>query len=244
MRNGLLILMMLACVPRALADGNVAPAPVPSASASPDLSVVPGEWEKTDESDGLAVFRREVPGSSLVEFRGAAIIDASLPKVVGVLLDSRRAIEWVSDLEETRVLRWIKAPFDYIEYDHIGTPFILKDRDFVSRVLVTPDPEKTLVRLDYLPAGDVPEAPKNGCVRGDLTGSGFIAKAVNGGKQTYLDGWIVADPKGSVPKWVVNLFQKGWPRDTFKAIRKQVKKPDVREPEFLKAIFEPHSASL
>ncbi len=40
---------------------------------------------------------------------------------------------------------------------------------------------------------------------------------------------IHADPKGSVPKWLVNLFQKGWPRNTIEGIRKQAAKADVKE---------------
>jgi len=44
-----------------------------------------------------------------------------------------------------------------------------------------------------------------------------------------LDGVVIADPKGMIPKWMVNMFQKDWPLSTLRAIRLQVKKTDVFE---------------
>ena len=43
------------------------------------------------------------------------------------------------------------------------------------------------------------------------------------------------DPKGAIPAWVVNLFQKSWPRNTLEGIRRQVAKPDITMPEAFKA---------
>ena len=51
----------------------------------------------------------------------------------------------------------------------------------------------------------------------------------DGGASTYVVGEIHLDPKGYLPKWVVNIFQKDWPINTFSALRKHVKKPDVTE---------------
>jgi hypothetical protein len=39
-----------------------------------------------------------------------------------------------------------------------------------------------------------------------------------------------SDPKGWLPAWVVNLFQKDWARITIAGIRRQVKKPDLKAP--------------
>jgi hypothetical protein len=45
---------------------------------------------------------------------------------------------------------------------------------------------------------------------------------------------MLCDPKGSVAKWMVNLFQKSWPHKTITALRQQVKKPDIKDNAKLK----------
>jgi len=45
------------------------------------------------------------------------------------------------------------------------------------------------------------------------------------------------DPKGTVPRWIVNMFQKSFPRQTLKALRKQASRDDVGEHPAVKAAF-------
>ena len=51
---------------------------------------------------------------------------------------------------------------------------------------------------------------------------------------------IESDPKGWLPAWLVNFFQKDWARETIEGIRKQCAKKDLRAPpafaEFLGSI--------
>src|SRR5690348_6507289 len=63
-------------------------------------------WEKIDETDGIKVYRREIPGSDLLQFKGDAIVDAPLSKVASVLFDANRAKEWMPDLVSSRIVRW------------------------------------------------------------------------------------------------------------------------------------------
>jgi hypothetical protein len=41
---------------------------------------------------------------------------------------------------------------------------------------------------------------------------------------------IESDPKGWLPAWLVNFFQKDWARETIEGIRKQCAKPDLKAP--------------
>lgn len=191
-----------------------------NASATNDVP-----WEKVkDSDDGIAVYRREIPGADVLAFRGVGEIAAPAAKIASIIIDTKRATEWVEDLESASVVRWL-GPDRYVEYDHIGTPFILKDRDFVSIVEIKVDREKHQIVLHYKSADDA-DAPKTSYVRGDLQDTTFVLTETATGK-TLLDGAILADPKGSVPKWLVNFFQKDWPVDTLRSLRKQAAKPDV-----------------
>ena len=42
---------------------------------------------------------------------------------------------------------------------------------------------------------------------------------------------ILVDPMGSVPKWLVNIFQKDWPRNTLKSLGRLMKDPSFQTNE-------------
>ena len=210
--------------------GAVAHADMPSAG-SQDMG-----WETVGTDDGVEVYRKELPGTDVFAFKGKGIIDATLPKVANILLDDTRAPEWAEDLIVSKVVRWLHEPTDYIEYNHVGTPFVMKDRDFVSHVVVVPDVSKRSLDVTYNDVAD-PLAPPTDYVRGELSGSFFRLTEIDQGKRTLLEGVVVCDPKGSVPKWIVNFFQKSWPLDTFRAIRRQAFKTNVVEHPYFKKLY-------
>jgi hypothetical protein len=195
------------------------------------------DWElakKTD--DGITVFRREVPGTDIVAFKGEGDIQASIEQVATVIFDTTRAKEWVMDLESSKLVRWL-SPSEYVEYDHVGTPVVMKDRDFVSKVVMESDPKAKSFKFSYKSMED-PTLPATSYIRGDLMNTTFVLTALDNDTKTRVVGDILCDPKGSVPKWIVNYFQKGWPIDTLRALRAQVNKPDVKpDPHVTKLIL-------
>src|SRR4051812_6530597 len=96
-------------------------------------------WEKVRETDGITVYRSHVPGTSVLAFKGDGRVDVPLLKVARVIIDPARGPEWVDSLAESRIIRRI-SDTEFLEYDHFAMPFIIKDRDFVSRVTIEPDP--------------------------------------------------------------------------------------------------------
>jgi len=207
-------------------------------AAAAALAAVPtwgaSDWKPVRNDPDLAVYERDVPGSDIVAFKFDGALDAPLDRVAALILDYDRAPDWVDHLEEERVLRQV-SPGEFIEYTHIGTPFVMKDRDFVIRVRVRLDrPERRLVITNQ--STEDPAAPDHGYVRGNLIGSTFTLAAIDG-RHTQVTGEIQADPMGSVPKWIVNLFQRQWPRKTFDHLREQLSKSDVGVPNVFSKIL-------
>jgi hypothetical protein len=189
-------------------------------------------WEKFDEDDGIAVYRRDVAGSPVVALRGDGYVDAPLLRVASVLVDTKRATEWIDSLAEARTLRQISED-EYVEWDHIATPFVLKDRDFVFRAKLELHAKQKQVVLNYHSVAD-PDAPKTDYIRGEFLFGSFVLTAVDGGKRTRVMAEVLCDPKGSVAKWMVNLFQKSWPHNTIMSLRTQVAKRDIKDNEKLR----------
>ncbi len=184
-------------------------------------------WEKFDEEDGIAVFRREIPGSPIVALRGEGLVSAPILRVGSVLVDSARAPEWIDSLEEVKILRTI-SDSERVEWNHFSTPFVLADRDFVFKSKLEIKPASKQLLMTTVSVQDA-AAPKTDYVRGHIQYAIFLLTLVNGGKATRVLAEAQCDPKGSVAKWIVNLFQKGWPHNTLEALRVQVAKKDVKD---------------
>lgn len=184
-------------------------------------------WEKVGDESGVAVFRREVPGSKFLAVKGTGVVEAPPRTVALVLLDDDRAPEWVDSLAEARVVR-VVSDVEYIEYNRAAMPLIVSDRDFVNSVSMSVDTAARTVLIRSVPVVD-PAAPPNTAVRGLLDAT-YLLESLDGGKRTRLTVEIESDPKGWLPAWLVNFFQKDWARETIEGIRKQCAKPDLKPP--------------
>ena len=193
--------------------------------ASSISSAVLEGWEHTGTSDGVATYRKEVPGDPVVAFRGEGLIDAPLVRVASVVMDCNRTKEWVHQLVQCTLVKKLSSR-EYIVQNHLGMPSFLTDRDFVTQSKVEVDVAKGYLQIT-LDSVESPDAPVGQFVRGVLHGKWTLESRENGTK-TFVVAEMHGDPKGAVPKWLVNLFQKAWPTKTFAALKKQVEKKDIK----------------
>jgi hypothetical protein len=110
----------------------------------------------------------------------------------------------------------------------------MKDRDFVTRAKLEFDNAGKKVILKMHSVTD-PLAPPTDFVRGEIMESYFIMTSIDHGTKTHISVEVHADPKGSIAKWIVNMFQKSWPHNTISRLRAQVAKPDIKDHPRLKA---------
>ena len=181
------------------------------------------EWYSVDyTTDGIQIFRKEVGDSGLVAFRGIGVVEAPLPLVATVIFDTDRRREWIDGLDDSRIILW-KDKDNFVEYDHIGLPFFIKDRDFVSEIKMSFDLSKKEMVFHYQPSSE-PSAPRTNLIRGELIDATFILSSIDNGRKTSVDAEFLCNPKGWIPKWLVNYFLKDWPKTTFRNLRKEVLK--------------------
>ncbi len=187
-------------------------------------------WQKSCNTEGLTIYWSKVEGSQVIAFRGEGIVDAPLEKVASIIIDTTRGTEWIDSLVSSRVVRDL-SPSEFIEYDHVGIAFpfdtVMQDRDFVSHVRLDFDPGSRRVTVRYEPAEDSLAPPLKKFTRGTMTCE-FKMVPMSLSDETYVEAEIHCDPKGGVPKWLVNFFQQGWPQNTFESLRRQAKKPDIQ----------------
>jgi hypothetical protein len=204
-------------------------------SAFADPPKAAAKWEFFDEEDGVRCYRRDVSGSDIVALRGEGFVAAPIQRVASVLIDRKRSPEWIDRLVKTKVLRNISET-ESINWNHIKTPSPLQDRDFVFRSMLLTDPAKKQVTFKYFSVTDKLAPENDDYVRGHFQEGKFeltVAERTNKDgtktKGTLVVAEVVVDPKGSVPKFIVNMVQKSWPHKTLTALRKQVAKPDIKD---------------
>lgn len=185
-------------------------------------------WEPMSDDEGIKTYRRSVEGESIVSFRGEAIIDAPIWKVMGVLSDTSRKVEWVAKVKVAEDLEQI-SKYERIEYNHTAVPWPFQDRDFVYHIRGELLDSSKAVRLLIKSVEHKGKPKTDGVVRGHVKEGNYLLTSLQGGKRTKLEVEITADPRGAIPHWLVNLFQKSWPRVTIEGIRRQVAKADVAD---------------
>ena len=184
-------------------------------AADPDLS----GWTHVHDKHDVRVYRKEIPDSPVIAVRGIATIPYPLSEVYAAMADNVRSPEWVPMVSKKQTIRQIDAD-SRVEYARIEMPWPLRDRYTVARA-----------RLEILP-GDVysisyksvdGEMEDEGRIRARLDSSTFYLRP-EGQDRTYMDITLLSDPKGAVPKFLVNTFQKDWPVKFLDGLKLQVAK--------------------
>jgi len=181
------------------------------------------EWEKIDDEHGIEVFKKDLPDTALTAFRGRGIIQAPIGKLMWVMSDNVHRTEWVDRLVKSVILQQ-EDGYSSIVYQEFSTPALVAKRDFVYRARARSLPDGS-AKLEIASVHH-PHAPPTVGVRGELRDTSYLF-VPKGPGATFVDVSVVTDPKGSLPKWVVNMIQKSWPMNTLMALREHVKKPFV-----------------
>jgi hypothetical protein len=181
------------------------------------------EWEQIISEKGIRVMKREVPGSSLVEFRGIGRIDAPMVKVAAVLRNSGREKEWMESCAASHVIRW-RTPTHAIIYHRTQSPaFFISDRDMVVEATTTVFPELHKLRIDFHDVEDPKMPPIDEAVRlPHIVGHWDLIRVDD--QTTEVDYQVMADPGGAIPHWLVNWASERLPFHTIDRLRGQVKK--------------------
>ncbi len=237
-------LLVLWCVASSLGAATVPPSPSPTATISLGSSVV--EWHKCSNDNGLTTYWSKVEGSQVIAFKGKGVVNVPIEKVASVIIDTTRGTEWISSLVESKVVRAI-SDTEFIEYDHVGIPFpfdsVISDRDFVSDVTLNYDKKTHWLTVSYKSTEDDAAPRLKKYTRGILDCVFKLAPMTMPG-QTYVEATVFTDPKGNIPKWLVNFFQEGWPQDTFAGLRRQCAKNNIKTLPVVESFFGPSKTEL
>lgn len=198
-------------------------------------------WEAVSDTDGIKVFRKSFPGTDMKGVAGETTVNASIGKILWIMVDHPHKPEWINRFMAAHTVEDI-PPSSNIQYSAFDLPFPASDRDFIFRNDFTVDEKLGAVVIDVKSVVDKREAEKDGFVRGEIIRGRYVL--IPDGDKTIMQAEYQADPKGSIPVWLVNFFQKEWPYKTLDAMRNQLKKPYIKEWEVYTRVLKPKLEAL
>ncbi len=187
------------------------------------------EWKVASNRKGVKIYQAEKHKSGLVPIKVETILPYPPSRVLAVIADTDRKKEWVPDL------RFVKAinsgdEFDKIEYSIYDSPWPFSDRSFLVRIQskANEKDKSLIIKLNSVVSEKVPHNKE--LVRGHTYNGDVILKNDGNGK-AYFQVMFLTDFKGNIPKWIVNMVQKGWPKKMIKRLKKQIERKDIVVPK-------------
>ena len=178
-------------------------------------------WEFKKESEGIKVYYRESKASNVKELKITFNVDASLNTMMAVLKDIPAFTEWIYKCEEPRFIKKVSDKEIYY-YNKINFPWPLSDRDAIAKSTVSQDPATKVIRTHNVAIPDL-EPENKGVVRIQNLDIQWIITPIDA-TTSHVDYFLLADPGGSLPKWLINMAIEKGPLKSMKAFREMVKK--------------------
>ncbi len=192
-----------------------------------------GGWEYIGEEDHVKTWRKEVPGSGVLAFRGETVADLHIGKIMGVFLDGNQRRNWIDRYADHKTLD-TPTPRSEIYWIKFKLPFPASNRDYVLQAEVVPDEAHSSLRANIKSVEDPRKPVDNCCVRAQVYGTYYTFEALKGVEKTKLVVEVHTDPKGILPHWLVNAIQKKWPRKTLGGLVNWAARPGQPiRPEFI-----------
>lgn len=181
----------------------------------------PDGWRKVHDENGVVVYQRDLDGVSTISLKGEATIDARVQDIFAIMANNAEAHEWMPLVRDKRDLRTV-SPTERIEYTHIGMPWPMADRYFINQGKAEYRADGSIkISVKSVDEDPVQDASK---VLGILHVSEFMLTPIDDGRRTHMTLEVNSDPKGLIPKWIVNVAQKSWPLDFFSGLTRQLTK--------------------
>lgn len=187
------------------------------------------DWELKRDRDNIQVYTRTVEGSPYDAVRTITIADdVRLSSFVALIADAEACPEWADRCAESYVIEQISETENYV-YTHNDLPFPVKDRDVVSHVLWTQEPESLIVEMNSeAVAGRVDEV--RGRLRLQEAKASWRFEPLGGGQIRIISDAHI-DPGSALPSWVTNMLLVDTPYETMKSLVEEVRNPKYRDAE-------------
>ena len=175
------------------------------------------DWELKKEEDGIKVYLREVEGSKIQEYKAEAILKGKVSSYIAVMKDVNSYAELYEHTKEVRLIN--ENDTFHVHYLVTDTPWPVKDRDAVYSSTYSQHYDTKLVRIDMkIETGY--EDENDDYVRMEKADGYWLFDQVEPNKVEIIYQ-MHAEPGGSIPNWVINMFLVDTPIEDIKMLQER-----------------------
>jgi hypothetical protein len=172
-------------------------------------------WKLIKEKDGIRVYQSVVTYSNYKSIKVECTLEGNYDKLTAVLNNVSGHKEWVYHNKTAYVVKQVN-PHEFYYYTEASLPWPMSNRDALVHLKMDRD---SLNRFLKITSVSVPDyiSEKSGKVR--VTKSTISWNVTMPTTKTISIVYIFeAEPGGSLPAWVVNMFADKGPYETFKKL--------------------------
>jgi hypothetical protein len=167
------------------------------------------------DKNNIKIYSCPTKESTFNTIRAEFEINTTVEKYISLVLDIENYKNWRYHETNHKLLKRI-SDNEIIYYNQINAPFPVSDRDMVSHLTISQDPQTKIVTLTtvsmptYIP-------PVDGIVRVPKSKSIMILTPISESR-LKASCIINVDPGGQIPAWVANTFSTQGPYEAFKKV--------------------------
>ena len=179
-------------------------------------------WTLKKDNDGVRIYTADYKNSKIKALKVECEFDATPTAATAAVMDIKNSKQWIYSTETAYVVKRV-SPSDIYYYTLIKMPLTVSNRDYVGYLVVHQDPKtKVVTIIGSCVEGFVPR--KKDAVRVLNSPAKWVLtpQSTNRVKVVYT---LHADPGGSIPAALVNMFTTKAPSETFQKLKTELKKP-------------------
>ncbi len=172
-------------------------------------------WKLSKEKDGIRVYQSGVEHSNYKSIKVECILEGNYDKLMAVLNNVSLHKDWVYNNKTSHIISRV-SPYEFYYYTETFLPWPMSNRDAIVHLKMNKDSLNRFLKITALGVPDyLPE--KSGKVR--VTKSNISWYVTMPTTHTINILYIFeAEPGGSLPAWVVNMFADKGPYESFKKL--------------------------
>ena len=187
------------------------------------------DWNLEKKKEGIRVYSKSVDGSSIKAVRGVTTLRSSLNRIVSILHKPELRPSWDDLCGESYLYKSINQTQDLV-YIHTKLPWPVKDRDMLTKVTWSQDPDSLAVSMESN-ATDKLMPNKKGRVRVTIASNNWLLTPLGDG-QVEVITTAHFDPAGPLPAWLLNTLSVESPFSILNSIKRIVKDDSFEHQEF------------
>jgi hypothetical protein len=179
-------------------------------------------WKLSKDEDGIKVYQSEVKYSKYKSIKVECTLEGTYDKLMAILNDVVNQKNWVYNNKTSSILKRVSAS-EFYYYSETHLPWPMTNRDAIIHLKMNKD---SLNRFLKISAVSVPSytPEKSGMVRVPRSDISWYV-TMPSAKTISIVYIFDAEPGGSLPAWVVNMFIDKGPYESFKKLSELLKHP-------------------